>query len=214
MDIKRIEYNILDGKEDITLSQWVQYVNIAQEENIDPDFLQSKRLEIFAAISLEEAMSLPQVDIDSIEYHIDRVINEENKFVTSFEFNGIEYGFIPDFNKFITTRELVDSTFYLEQKDHVRLLSILYRPIVLKDGDKYRIDKYTETHTLFKDLRYDIYEGSMGFFLRTLNQLGKATLKFIEGELDKTNLTSAEKHNLLKSMEDIQNWYTSLQVVM
>ncbi|MEW5675509.1 hypothetical protein ABGT15_04285 [Flavobacterium enshiense] len=210
----RITYDLIDSKQDITLGKWLEYGNISNTEDVDIKFLQAKRLEIFAGLSLEDALLLEQWRIDEIEERISIITNEENKFVTTFEFGGIEYGFIPDFSEFVTSRELIDADFYLEKQDHVRLLSILYRPISFKDGDKYRIDPYTKTHTLFKDLRYDIYEASMGFFLNGLLILGQATLRFIEDNLKETKMSSLEKHNLLKSMEDIQKWYTSFQVVI
>lgn len=59
------------------------------------------------------------------------------------EIDGIEYGIIPDFNE-LTLGEFVDLDNYLQDSWHNldNILSILYRPIINRDGNSYIIEQY------------------------------------------------------------------------
>jgi hypothetical protein len=67
-------------------------------------------------------------------------LNED--FVRTFEFNGIEYGFIPNLSK-ITTQEVMDFERLMVEGKHLnKIAAILYRPITHKFNTSYKIEEY------------------------------------------------------------------------
>lgn len=67
-------------------------------------------------------------------------LNED--FVNRFEFNGIEYGFIPNLSN-ITTQECLDLEKLLKDgKQLNKIASILYRPIIKSFEEYYDIEAY------------------------------------------------------------------------
>jgi hypothetical protein len=67
-------------------------------------------------------------------------LNED--FVNRFEFNGIEYGFIPNLSN-ITTQECLDLEKLLKDgKQLNKIASILYRPIIKSFEEYYDIESY------------------------------------------------------------------------
>lgn len=178
LDKLEITYNIPDRKQDISLEQWMKFEKLATDNEVDADFLQKKMLEIFCGIDFQHSSKLKQTDVNEIIYFLEKVLGEKSSFHQKFEFQGVKYGIIPDFDKHITSGELIDASKYLENKDYPRLLSILYRPITLEKAGMYQIEPYLGTHTDFRALRYDIFEGCISFFLTIYEQLIAHTLKY------------------------------------
>ena len=200
-----IDYSIPTSKEDISLEDWLKFEKIANEEGVEPEFLQKKMLEIFCNLSLEHAHQLKQIDLDEIMNNLNNVLGVQSELTTRFTFKGVEYGLIPDFDKHIKAGENIDLEKYLELKDYPRLLSILYRPITVDVAGLYQIEPYLATHTKFSELRYDILEGVLAFFLRSYEKLIIATLRYSQKEMMKMEMNSTyqEKVNSLLSGVDI-----------
>lgn len=74
-------------------------------------------------------------------------LNED--FVNRFEFNGIEYGFIPNLQN-ITTQECLDLDKLLKEgKQLNKIAAILYRPITKSFNEYYDIEPY-ESYTKYE----------------------------------------------------------------
>jgi hypothetical protein len=84
--------------------------------------------------------------------------------------DGIEYGFIPDMNA-ISTGEYIDlETFCATPSETAhKAMAVLYRPITIKVGKRYEIEKYSTKHQLyadeFKNVPYSVFTGASAFFL-------------------------------------------------
>lgn len=94
-------------------------------------------------------------------------LKEEAVHKKTFRLHGKEYGFIPDWSEF-SVGEWIDCERYQADfwPNAHRLMSILYRPIRIKGGDKYLIAKYTakEDADVFKEMPADLFSGAMLFF--------------------------------------------------
>jgi len=211
MEKIEINYSIPDQKSDITLETWMKLEKIATQEDIDPDFLQKKMLEIFCDLKYEVSSKMKQVQIDEILGYLNKVLGTKSELHQTFEFEGKKYGLIPDFDKNITAGELIDLDKYLEIKDYPRLLSILYRPITKEEAGFYQIEPYSATHTKFLGIRYDIFEGCVAFFLTLYADCVAATLKFIPKAMKKMkvqDLASVERLCLSLNGEAIPSFYS------
>lgn len=190
-------YTIPTEPADIPLSKWVQFEALASTPDIDSIFLQSKMLELFCGIPFKHINKLKQTEIDEILSHLNAVLNIKSSIRTSFVFDGLEYALIPSFDKDITTGELIDLDNYLQKKDFISLMSILYRPMTIKNGDMYQIEPYNGTHQRFKDLPFDYFTGALSFFLDLYNELSLLTQVFTKKQMEKvTQLASQHKINL------------------
>jgi hypothetical protein len=102
--------------------------------------------------------------------------------INKFILDGIEYGLIPDFED-MTVGEWIDVDNYQTEITSInKLLSIFYRPLINKMGDKYQIEKYEGTIYSQEMLNADIkiYMGLMVFFYRLNNELIKGINTYIQ----------------------------------
>jgi hypothetical protein len=79
----------------------MKFEKIASQEDIEQDFLQKRMLEIFCNVPTEYSTKLKQVEVDEMLGYLNE-ISSKPKLVTTFEFEGVKYGLIPDFDKDIT----------------------------------------------------------------------------------------------------------------
>lgn len=202
MSSNKINYIIPESKKDILLEDWIEFVRLKSEEDIELDFLKLKMFEIFCKVPIEQATKLRQAEIDEMEYHLNNVFSIKSELVKKFEFDGVKYGLINDFDKDITYGELIDLEDFSSSKEYGKLLSVLYRPITLEKDGLYKIEPYKESHNKFLKLSFDLLDGALSFFLDLYEILMKQTLLFIQKQLKKTKMKNTdylEKLNLLLS---------------
>lgn len=172
--------------DEFTLKQWMDF-NAAITEKSGKITTDKKRIEyaavnIFIGLSKKEFDGMSVKDRDHILAEITKVTNQKHEFKTRFELDGIEYGFIPNLND-IKFKEFVDleSTYGIDKLHE--MMSVLYRPITIKVGDRYEIKKYVPSdgsHLI--GMPAGIAMGAMSFFLILGQQLSVATLKSIPKE--------------------------------
>jgi len=103
-----------------------------------------------------------------------------NPFVT---INDVTYGFNPNLRK-MSVSEFVDLDEYCKTPNTTahNAMSVLYRPITMRIGKKYTIEKYSDTRALecaeeLKHMPFDLYRGAIAFFLicqnHCMNNLSK-----------------------------------------
>lgn len=100
------------------------------------------------------------------------------------EIEGREYGFEPNLSQ-MSYGAYADITAYdtiTIDKNWAKIMSILYRPIVAKNGDKYRIEPYTGElkDKLFLQTDMETNWGALFFFLHLQVDLLSATLKSLK----------------------------------
>ena len=99
--------------------------------------------------------------------------------------NGVKYGFHPCLDE-MTLGEFVD----IEEnaKDGVlsfhKVMSVLYRPIIEEEGNKYKIEPYEASHMdnakLFQEINIDTINGVMLFFYNLGNRLLSSSKGYLQ----------------------------------
>jgi len=134
-----------------------------------------KRVQAVTGHSFAELRKMPQALVAEASAHIDSLLAREvSKHETILTLDGVEYGFIPDWEKF-SAGEWIDMETYTKDfwKTAHKAMAILYRPITRKLGDKYSVAEYTaqEDATPFLDMPAPAVSGALPFFWSTEREL-------------------------------------------
>ncbi len=180
----KLEINVPENLNEITLEQYQRFDKINTEENQDSNFLLHKTVEIFCGLELKDIATIRVNSIKDILGDIDKVFSEKTDLVPTFTLDGIEYGFIPNLDD-MTIGEFIDLDENLTEWETIhKAMSVLYRPINYKKEDKYLIEEYTglDKAELFKKMPLGIVMGAMVFFYRLNNELLEITLNYLKRE--------------------------------
>ena len=134
-----------------------------------------KRVASCADITIEELRNAPMTEVTQADEHLKRIAEEETgRHLKVIELNGQEYGFIPNWKEF-SLGEWIDIEEYSNDfwNNAHKIMSILYRPLVRRQGDAHTIEKYTakEDSEVFKQLPADLFGGCILFFLSSRTKL-------------------------------------------
>jgi len=129
--------------QDVTVRDYIKF-HEAVKDIKDEKVIERKALSILCNISDEEIDSIPVKEMIEIRNLLISVLSEQPDLVNIFEFNGIKYGLIPDWDD-ITFGEFLDlSSFSDGVLDMDKIMAIMYRPIIKfrKRNNEYEIIKY------------------------------------------------------------------------
>lgn len=150
-------------------------------------------LSIFCEVPTAQVRQMPYKTLVYCAQKLTEALGKKPNLVRTFTWEGQEYGFVPNLDD-ITTGEFIDIESYQKNKgDLWKLLCVLYRPIVYRSGNKYRIAEYEgNLVTSFKDLNAEIGYGALLFFWTLGTDLLNFTLKYLATKTEKTstNLTN------------------------
>ena len=129
----KIEVNIPENLNDITLGQYQEFLKI--EEPTEEDILK-----VFLGLDLKGLGKIKAADVDKYANHITSLFEQEQEHVLKFDLKGVQFGFMPNLDE-ITYGENKDVTAYLNdwQTMH-KAMAVLYRPIKQKLGARYIIE--------------------------------------------------------------------------
>ncbi len=183
----KVELTIPDKLSEITLEQYQRYLKI-QDKNTDEKFLASKMIEIFCGVKLSDTLKMKFADVDSICGILVDMFEQKPNLVKTFKLGGVEYGFIPKLDD-ISLGEYVDLDSFLGDWENMhRAMSVLYRPINKKYGDKYSIVEYEAGEgDILKQMPLDAVISSILFFYHLGIDLSQAMMNYLE-EQEETNL--------------------------
>ena len=183
----KVEIIIPDSLSEVTLDQYQRYLNI-QDKNQDEKFLASKMIEIFCGVKLTDTLKMKYSDVDNICNILVNMFEEKPKLVTKFKMKGVEYGFIPKLDD-ISLGEYIDlDTFLGDWENMHRAMSVLYRPIDKRYGDKYSIVDYQAGDgEIMKDMPLEAAISSIIFFYHLGIDLSQAMMNYLE-EQEENNL--------------------------
>lgn len=139
-----------------------------------------KRVQVVTGKPFAELRKMPQALLVEAAAHIDSLLAREvSKHEPILTLDGKEYGFIPDWEKF-SAGEWIDMETYTKDfwKTAHKAMSVLYRPVTQKWGDKYTVAEYTaqEDATPFLDMPAPAVAGALLFFWTTEREL-RSTLE-------------------------------------
>jgi len=176
----KIEILVPDSLNEITLGQYQKFLRVEQNNE---QFVAQKMLEIFCGVKLTEAMSMRIKDVRAIISHLDELLNQQPQLVKKFSLKGQEYGFIPNLED-MSFGEYIDlDTFLGDWSNMHKAMSVLYRPIKDKYGERYNIVDYDVVDAEhLRDMPLDAVISSLLFFYRLGIDLSRLMTDFLEQE--------------------------------
>ena len=123
----------------------------------------------------EDLLKLPKRLLDEAYDHLNTLRSQEGgQHLTRLTLDGEAYGFIHDWDSF-SFGEYIDMTTYAQDvyTNATKMMALLYRPIVLDQGDTYTIAPYTtkENHHIFEGAPATLFGGAMLFFCNSKRRL-------------------------------------------
>lgn len=166
---------------EIKLSQYTKFLRTTKDSE-DEMFIAKQLVGIFCSLPDNVVNQINAKEFDLIVEELSELLNTEHDLVTTFKMDGVEYGFIPDFED-ITIGEKVDlDSFYQDTDNMGKAMNVLYRPITIKQKDKYLIKDY-EGNGESLDVTLDVAFGANVFFLDLMSDLLNYTQNFIDQEV-------------------------------
>jgi len=143
-------------------------------------------LKIFYRISDEDVNAFKYSTLKDMYKILVNVLNTKQELVRTFKLDGVEYGLVPNFDD-LTFAEVVDC----DTEDVYQQIAVLYRPIIKKKKDKYKIKKYKANiehyDRLKEELTLDVYNSFISFFLSTQKEILKYSVHSLTGmDIDPT----------------------------
>ena len=140
-----IKVTIPNSLKEINLKQYKKFLVLSEKAEKDEGsqrFLQSKMIEIFCNIPLNDVLKLKLQDCDEISSIIYKMFDEKPKLITRFKLNKIDYGFHSKLDD-MSLGEYIDLDLNIgDWKSIEKAMAVLYRPVVSKLKDKYNIAEY------------------------------------------------------------------------
>ena len=186
--MKEVKLTIPDKWSDITIETYQKYVKIQEGKGSEKSKV-IKSLALLCGTTPFIVKKMAYKDLLEIMGIIKKLIDTEpakEEFRKIFMFKKQEYGFCPNLSN-ITTGEYIDlETYCKEPIENLHIImSILYRPISFKRGERYAIESYNPDEfkeELFKDCPMDIALNSLGFFLTLGERLAKISHSYLQAQ--------------------------------
>jgi hypothetical protein len=203
--------NVPNELNEITLKQYQKFLKVQDSEQ-DNHTIQTKMIEIFCKVKMQDALNIKLSDADRIASIISKMFEQKPDLVTSFWLNNIEYGFVPDLDE-ITLGEYIDLDTYMGEWDKIEIaMNVLYRPIKQKLGKKYTIEDYNpDKKDRLVNMPMDAVFSSILFFYRLGIELSQTMMNYLENKEGKLQVQSLD---LLKNGDGIQAFTDSLQEIL
>ena len=187
----KLEITIPTKLSEIKLSQYQAFLKIAKD-NEDTEFLHQKMVQVFCGIDLKEVAQIKYKDVNDITTSIGNMFNQNHCFIPTFKMGGTEFGFIPNLDE-MTFGEYTDLDTYITDWDEMhKAMAVLYRPIKKKGlNGTYEIEDYNGSITYGEVMKFaplDVCLGATVFFYSLGNELLKATIVYLEKDLEVQNI--------------------------
>lgn len=171
---------------EITLYQYQQYEKLIGRQDLTDKEMIYRMVKIFTGLPFNQITEMQYKDLEEIVSLIKIALETECKFETTFKINGVEFGFIPNFDD-IKAKEYFDLSEYNDKSEELnKLMAILYRPIKSKDvWGNYEIVDYQGTNEwaeVMKQTPLNIVNGALGFFLNLSKELQDYIQKYSKRE--------------------------------
>lgn len=175
-DGKQNTYNLINSWDDVTLDKWAKLIDSKSK---------SKTKEALDTISLLSDIPrklVKELSINDVSNILNRVAALQNKASSRLKriikVDDVEYGFHPDLSE-ITLGEYADIETYIQngmEKNLSKLMAVLYRPVVEKNGKYYSIEAYNGSGVRmraekFKKMKAADVNSSLVFFWTLGNEL-------------------------------------------
>jgi hypothetical protein len=195
-----VKIKIPTSLNEITLGQYQEFLKLDSKKESD---VLLKMVELFCKVPVEVVRSMKANDIKDICEIINKMFDVEHQMLNRFQLSGKDYGFIPDLEN-MSFGEYVDLDTFMGDNDNLhRAMNVLYRPIDLKQGQRYTLKEYDpDTNEQAKNYPLDACFGAMVFFYN----LGKDLSTVILNSSSKQN-----EENLVQYLDSQKNGGGTIQ---
>ena len=181
IETKRV--TVPESYQDVSVRQYKNMLSVVEKDVTEKEM----SLLIVSVLCDIDRKDLDRADWADVHKVMERVswLTEEpdttldkNPLIREFTLKGIDYGFIPNWNK-LTLGEFSDLETYtgLGAYDNLEsILSVLYRPIVKKSIDSYTLEPYNpnyEKKQTMLECKMDVAVSALVFFYRIGKELTK-----------------------------------------
>ncbi len=177
----QLEVSIPSTLKEVKLKDYQDFLLIENPSNDD-------LLKCILNINTKELGKIKDKDVDYLINHINKLFEQEHKYIPTFNLNGVAYGFIPNLDE-ITYGENKDVTSYINEWGNMhKAMAVLFRPIKQKQGHKYLIEEYEGSHKyseVMKQMPLSVVLGAMVFFYNLTNELLNYIPNYLEKEVAK-----------------------------
>jgi len=177
----QLEVSIPSTLKEVKLKDYQDFLLIENPSNDD-------LLKCILNINTKELGKIKDKDVDYLINHINKLFDQEHKFIPTFNLNGVSYGFIPNLDE-ITYGENKDVTSYINEWGNMhKAMAVLFRPLKQKQGHKYLIEEYEGSHKyseVMKEMPLSVVLGAMVFFYNLTNELLNYIPSYLEKEVTK-----------------------------
>ena len=177
----QLEVSIPSTLKEVKLKDYQDFLLIENPSNDD-------LLKCILNINTKELGKIKDKDVDYSINHINKLFDQEHKFIPTFNLNGVSYGFIPNLDE-ITYGENKDVTSYINEWGNMhKAMAVLFRPLKQKQGHKYLIEEYEGSHKyseVMKEMPLSVVLGAMVFFYNLTNELLNYIPSYLEKEVTK-----------------------------
>jgi hypothetical protein len=196
---------------EVTLKQYQRFLKI-QEMNEDEMFLQTKMIEIFCGVEHKDVLSIKVLDAERITKMLGDLFTQKPDLVRSFKIDDVTYGFIPSLDD-MTLGEYVDlDTFLGDWKNIHNAMNVLYRPVLQRSAERYKIADYdTTTKDRLLDMPMDAVISSIFFFFHLGIDLSIAMSHYSQEEVAKQQVLPQD---LEKSGVGMDQYMHSLRKIL
>lgn len=208
----KLELVIPTNLSEIPLKHYQKFLAIAENTN-DEVFLAEKMIECFCGIQLKDVVKIPFSEVESLSNHFAQMFKQKTEFKSTFKILDKEFGFIPNLEH-ISWGEYIDLEANISNiKTFHKAMAVMYRPIVEKHGDKYKIEPYESAANYSEVMEFaplDVSLAAKVFFYNLENELLTATLSYLETEI----LTSKEMTTTLAKELNLANSGVGIKAYM
>ena len=195
-----VKLNIPTTLNEITLGQYIEFskLDITNESEI-----QSKMIEIFCEVPSIVVRNMKATDIVDICNILNNMFDTKHQLINSFKIGKQEYAFIPSLED-MSFGEYVDLDTFIGDNDNLhRAMNVLYRPIDLKQGVRYKIKDYDpDLSEDAKNYPLDAVLGAIVFFYDLGKDLSAVMLNFSK---------EAKEENLVHYLTSLPNGAGTIQ---
>ena len=177
-DGKKNTYNLIKSWDDVTLEKWAKLIDGNNKSK------PKEALDTITMLSDIPRKLVKELSINDVSNILNKIAelqkDAKGKLRRIIEIDNVEYGFHPDLSE-ITLGEYADIETYIQagiEKNLPKMMAVLYRPIVEKNGKHYSITAYNGSEVRmraekFKKMKAKDVHSSLVFFWTLGNELSK-----------------------------------------
>jgi len=183
---KTLTLEIPTSWKDVTLKQYLALQSDLEAYRDDEEAQSALTLYHLCGLDAEYLKKLSADSYNKVRSKLNEFISPEGielqQFVT---IDGIEYGFEPNLSK-MSYGAYADVTQYdtiAIDKNWGKVMSILYRPVIKKQKERYDVETYDGNidETKWLDVNMEVHWGALFFFVHLQMDLLNATQKYLKG---------------------------------